>query len=102
MNSNEYMSKSWDTIKYRPMTPEAKLYASLGLCGEAGEVANIVKKEWRDGKLTREEMQRELQDEMGDIFWYLSVLCLEYDLSFESIMAFNIAKLKERYKSCLK
>lgn len=66
----------------------------LGLCGESGECADLVKK-WRyqGHELDRDHLAREL----GDVAWYLafSASCIGYDL--ESIFQMNIDKLSARY-----
>src|SRR5215469_17615518 len=56
---------------------------ALGLAGEAGEVANIVKKAVFHGKtLDREH----LRDELGDVFWYFALLCDGANLSLQEII----------------
>lgn len=77
-------------------------FAALGLAGEAGEIANIAKKVWREhGEIHRPEdelplgfgFRPALIEEMGDALWYLALLarCLGTDL--ESIAAANLEKL---------
>lgn len=69
-------------------------YLALGLNGEAGEVAEGVKKYKRHGKdLDREAMKKEL----GDMLWYLAVFAHELGFTLEDVAADNIAKLKARY-----
>lgn len=72
-------------------------YATLGLVGEAGEVANKVKKIIRDckGFLTR-EMRTQLADELGDVLWYLAQTCSELDVTLAEVAKHNNAKLKAR------
>ena len=72
-------------------------YLSLGLVGEAGEVANKVKKVIRDGYRLNNPKQN-IRDEIGDVLWYCAMLCdwLEYDMG--KIMEDNIAKLQSRKK----
>lgn len=70
------------------------LHASLGLSTEAAEVMDAVKKHLFYGKpLDRVN----LMEEAGDIFWYLAILCDELGVSFEDVMARNVAKLQSRY-----
>ena len=72
-------------------------YPTLGLAGEAGEVANEIKKIERDddGRLTEERKQK-LIYELGDVLWYLAVLATELDLSLDYIAQSNIGKLIQR------
>lgn len=68
----------------------------LGIAGEAGEVADTIKKELGHGHgrdLTREKVAREL----GDVMWYVAVLANEYGYSLSEIAGMNIDKLKARY-----
>ena len=68
-------------------------YLSLGLVGEAGEVANKVKKIIRD-----KNIDVDVAGEIGDVLWYCAMLCdwLEDDMG--KIMEDNIAKLQSRKK----
>jgi len=72
-------------------------YPTLGLCGEAGEVANKVKKVFRDdGGIVTEEKRSALKGELGDCLWYLAALARDLGLSLEEAAAENIAKLRSR------
>ena len=70
-------------------------YLTLGLVGEAGEVANKVKKVIRDGHRLNNPKQN-IRDEIGDVLWYCAMLCdwLEEDMG--KIIEDNLAKLKSR------
>jgi len=71
------------------------LYAVLGLSGEAGEVANKVKKILRDAK-TVEEVRAALTDELGDVLWYAARLASELNTSLSEVARRNIEKLQSR------
>jgi len=75
----------------------ALCYTSLGLAGEAGEVANQIKKVVRDdaGKITPER-QEKLAAELGDVAWYFVRLCEELRLDPEGVLADNVSKLNAR------
>lgn len=75
------------------------IYPTLGLVGEAGEVANVVKKMWRDheGDVTQDDRRR-VADELGDVLWYLVQLATELHISFADIARLNLQKIGERYK----
>ena len=66
----------------------------LGLCGESGECADMVKKH----KFQGHELDTEhLAKELGDVAWYLAVSAYAIGYDLESIMQMNVEKLKERY-----
>ncbi len=73
------------------------MFPVLGLVGEAGEVAEKIKKVLRDneGKI-EEEQKKEIKKELGDVLWYLSQLATELGLSLTDIAAYNIEKIKSR------
>lgn len=73
-------------------------YPTLGLAGEAGEVANIVKKIQRDndGVIT-EEVRAKLKDELGDVLWYISACSDELGLTLSDVAAYNVDKLARRH-----
>ena len=73
------------------------LYCGLGLCGEAGEVAEKVKKLYRDsdGVIT-EEFKQALAKEMGDVIWYLTAMAEIIGISMEEILQINYDKLMAR------
>lgn len=73
------------------------LYASLGLAGEAGEIANKVKKAIRDhsGALPI-SMKADLVAELGDVLWYVALLAEELDVTLEFVAERNLKKLSSR------
>jgi NTP pyrophosphatase (non-canonical NTP hydrolase) len=84
-------------------------YSALALAGEAGELANVVKKAWwASGKATGDgraigdldldgETTRRVIDEAGDVLWYLAVVCEGCGVSLEEAARRNITKLRDRY-----
>jgi NTP pyrophosphatase (non-canonical NTP hydrolase) len=72
-------------------------YPALGLCGEAGECAEKVKKAIRDdaGLLT-DERRTSLAAELGDVLWYVAQLATEAGLDLDEIAEDNLAKLLSR------
>ena len=68
------------------------LYPALGLAGEAGEVANKVKKIVRDGKLDKEAIGSEL----GDCLWYIAAVCRDLGLNMGEVASDNLDKLAKR------
>lgn len=69
----------------------------MGLAGEAGEIAEKIKKVLRDdnGLITNEKKQ-EIKKELGDVLWYVSQIATELGLSLEESASFNIEKLTSR------
>jgi len=73
-------------------------YPTLGLAGEAGEVANVVKKIQRDhAGVLNEETREKLKDELGDVLWYISACADELGLTLTEIAEFNVRKLAKRH-----
>lgn len=97
MDANEYQRQSMRTGNSNPsaQTRQAKLTnAALGLCGEAGEFADALKKHFfHDHELDRDLLAKEL----GDILWYAALACEALELSMSDVMQANIAKLAKRY-----
>lgn len=73
------------------------MYLSLGLVGESGEVANKVKKLYRDGDSYVKREQ--LRPELGDVLWYVARLCTALGTTIDVEMEFNRAKLERRLDS---
>ncbi|MEA2112665.1 MAG: nucleoside triphosphate pyrophosphohydrolase family protein [Patescibacteria group bacterium] len=96
MNFNFYQKESRKTAIY-PDRDNNFVYPTLGLVGEAGEVAEKIKKIIRDNKgiITTEEKNL-LGKELGDVLWYLSQIASEIDLGLDDIAQTNIKKLKSR------
>ena len=74
-------------------------YCALGITGEAGEVADHVKKMWRDddGILT-DERKELLKKELGDVMWYIAKMASNLEYTLEDIAVANINKLHDRTK----
>ena len=72
-------------------------YPALGLAGEAGEVAEQIKKSIRDdaGVLTAERREA-LAKELGDVLWYLAQLATELELELDEVAEANLQKLRSR------
>ena len=76
---------------------ERLLTAAVGLCAEAGEFTEIIKKTIFQGKPVTEDNLFHLKREMGDIMWYFMQACMALDVSPEEIIEMNVDKLKSRY-----
>ena len=76
---------------------QAIIYPTLGLTGEAGEVANKVKKIIRDGSNFKDEkLVSEIKAEIGDCLWYIAVLASDFDIKLSDIANTNLIKLENR------
>ena len=73
------------------------IYPTLGLVGEAGEIAEKIKKMIRDdgGMLTAERRDL-LKKELGDVMWYLAQLCTELGFDMDEVANHNLEKLFSR------
>jgi NTP pyrophosphatase (non-canonical NTP hydrolase) len=99
MNFNEYQKKALTTASTTGDEFKDIMHWALGVNGEAGEIAEKLKKIIRDkkGKVSGSDKQ-ELGREIGDVLWYLSVLAHHLGLSFEDIAEANLSKLQSRKK----
>ena len=109
---DEYAQKASDTAIYPSIMPmdeqgnfsfqsyQGITYLALGLCGEAGEVAELIKKMYCDdyGYLSVER-QAKLKKELGDVLWYLSEVARQAGLSLREVAEANIEKLTARQES---
>jgi len=96
MDLNYYQTSALKTAVYPNMGANFP-YPALGLAGEAGEVADKLKKVIRDndGILT-DPVRDAVAKELGDVLWYVSVLAYELDYDLETIASNNLAKLASR------
>ena len=92
MDFDEYQGLAHTTSLNTEIGGSKLLYPVLGLCGEAGEVAEKVKKQVRDGVFNRHEVAKEL----GDVLWYLANLANDIGYNLDEIADINIEKLTSR------
>ena len=95
MTINEYQAAALRTAQTDKLSASDLLINSaLGLCGESGEVADLVKKHRFQGHdLDFEHVAKEL----GDVAWYLAVGAYAIGFDLESIFRMNKEKLEARY-----
>lgn len=98
MRISEYQELSRRTATY-PGAGDNIVYPTLGLAGEAGEVAEKVKKLLRDddGVMSRERREA-LAGELGDVLWYVAQVATEAGLDLEEIAQGNLDKLLSRQR----
>lgn len=96
MNTFEkYQAAARQTAQY-PVIGHGIVYPALGLAGEAGEVADKVKKLFRDHNGELDRCRADLIMELGDVLWYLSALCDQLHVDLAEVAVMNIAKLQSR------
>ena len=98
ITATEYQTKAAETAIF----PKEKAleYLTLGLTGEAGEIANKVKKLIRDGADVEGYNDKLVQiaNELGDVLWYCAGLAEELEMNLGHIMEKNLEKLADRKK----
>ena len=99
MNFSEYQERAKETANY-PTLGHPVIYPVLGLAGEAGEVAEKIKKLFRDkeGEMTG-EFKIAIIKELGDVLWYVAAIATELRLDLDAIAQTNIVKLSLRLKN---
>ena len=97
MHFDEYQKKALETDLRTAINGNLLIYPVLGLADEVGEVVGKFKKLYRDknGKLDN-EYRAEIVKELGDVLWYLAVVCDRLDVSLSKVASKNIEKLQSR------
>lgn len=91
---NEYQQMAMQTRNTELSPTETLVNGVMGLCGEAGEAIDMVKKHIGQGHdFDTEHFAKEL----GDVAWYLAECAFAINYDLETILEMNIAKLKARY-----
>ena len=98
MTFNEYQKRAASTALYPDKGGIGGLsYCTLGLCGEAGEFANKVKKLIRgDVSVPLDTRHKEFIAEMGDVLWYLAEAAANLGVDLEVVAEKNLEKLAAR------
>lgn len=97
MTPIDFKKYQQEARKTRNVSSEHNMtYSTLGLAGEAGELANKVKKILR-GDENREELIEGIKGEMGDVLWYLAALSDDLGVELSDIADQNLEKLRSRY-----
>lgn len=96
MNLNEYQSLALRTA--RPKDAKNELFhLLLGLCGEAGEIAEKAKKVIRDQDSDFSQLDKDdFVKELGDVLWHIAVISDYFDVELETVGDVNIKKLASR------
>ena len=103
MTFDEYQADAMETAIY----PDELIYPVLGLVGEAGEVAEKVKKYYRDNSYSVNcedavaeipaEVRMGIARELGDVLWYITAIASDIGYSLEEVAQLNVEKLEDRF-----
>lgn len=93
VTANEYQQKCLRTNSVNTKE-DMIINGVMGLCGESGEVIDIIKKWYYQGHNLEE---KKVIDEVGDVLWYVCSILSGLNVTLEETMEHNIEKLKQRY-----
>ena len=96
MEGKEYQKLAMVTLNKDLTKKDMLSNGVMGLCGESGEVIDVVKKHLYQG---HELDVNKIKDELGDVMWYVAEICESLDLSLDDVLEGNILKLKKRFKN---
>ena len=94
MNMNDYQLSAMRTANSMEKRYPMILNGVLGLNGESGECADIVKKHLFQG---HELDEKHLAEELGDVLWYVAVTAFSIGYDLDEIAQMNVSKLLKRY-----
>ena len=94
LTANDYQKKAMTTLNPALSKQDVLLNGVMGLCGEAGECIDLVKKHLHQGHPLDSE---KLAKELGDVAWYLAETAWALDIPLEDVLRGNLDKLKKRY-----
>lgn len=94
MTANDYQKISHSTLNKAISGQDIMLNAALGIAGEAGEIADYIKKSLYQGHYFS---KNHLVDEMGDLLWYVALMATYLGVTLEDVFEYNVEKLSLRY-----
>ena len=95
---NDYQKFARETAIYK----DGIFYPALGLCGESGEVADKIKKIYRDNNgIISEDNKEQLVKEMGDVLWYLANMATDLNVTLEYVARKNVEQIQIRQQKNL-
>jgi len=96
MNFIDYQNQANDTAIYP--NGSRLVYPALGLAGEAGEVADKIKKLIRDKRTLDAQERIEIAKEVGDVLWYVAAMARDLGIDMDTMARMNLEKLRDRAK----
>ena len=96
MEINEYQKKAMEFLNPQLNEKDILINGVMGLCGESGEVIDIVKKHLAQG---HELNKDKIIEELGDVLWYVAEVAYVLNVKLEDVFTLNIKKLSKRYKN---
>lgn len=96
LSFRQYAERADKTARYPSRGSGSLVYPVLGLTGEAGEVAEKLKKVIRDQDGELGAAREQIVKELGDVLWYIAACCHELGVSMEDVAQKNLEKLESR------
>lgn len=96
MKINEYQQKAMSFLNPNLNEKDILINGVMGLCGESGEVIDIVKKHLAQG---HELNKNKIIEELGDVLWYVAEIAYVLNVDLEEVFEGNINKLSKRYSN---
>lgn len=98
MELNHYQEEASKTATFDDFPVDPIVYLTLGLTGESGEVAEKIKKMFRnDNGVLSDEKKEAIKYELGDVLWYVSQLARALGYTLDEVAQANITKLADRH-----
>jgi len=98
MDFNEYQEKAKETIQKNASADSlTSIVPFLGIIGEIGSLVTELKKKFRDGDSYVAYKSR-LNEELGDVLWYISTIATQNGLTLENVATRNLEKIHDRFK----
>lgn len=94
LTMNEYQALATVTLNRDLSHRDRVANLAMGIAGEAGETADLIKKHLYHGHDLDVD---KLKSELGDVMWYVATLSQTVGLTLDEVAAYNVAKLKNRY-----
>lgn len=100
MEMNDFQREALESVAFKQKDITALAHRSLGVAGEAGELANVIKKIIRDknGEATDEDISK-ITEKLGDTLYYVAVLAEYFNITLEQAAAKSLEKSEEFRKS---